>query len=82
MRIQLDTQELQSHPLRIGLSTQVTVDLHQQQGDSLPQQPHKEARYSTDIYDSPLSDADALVQQVISANAADDIHASIAKLEP
>lgn len=82
VRIQLDTQELQSHPLRIGLSTQVTVDLHQQQGDSLPQQPHKEARYSTDIYDSPLSDADALVQQVISANAADDIHASIAKLEP
>ncbi|SEG84928.1 HlyD family secretion protein [Marinobacterium lutimaris] len=82
VRIQLDPQELQSHPLRIGLSTQVSVDLHQQQGDTLPQQPHKEARYSTDIYDSLLADADALVHQVIAANAAGDIHASIAKVEP
>ncbi len=82
VRIQLDSQELAKHPLRIGLSTQVTVDLHEQNGETLPQQPHKEARYSTDIYDSLLADADALVQQVIAANAVGDTHASIAALAP
>ena len=43
VRIHIDPQELQKHPLRIGLSMDVKVDLHDQSGPALAQQPPREA---------------------------------------
>ena len=37
VRIALDAQELQQHPLQIGLSMQVDVDTHERDGNRLPQ---------------------------------------------
>lgn len=70
VRIQLDPKELTEHPLRIGLSMDVTVDLHDQSGDILPQ--HKQPNngvLSTDIYQQQLIEAKALIQQIIAKNA-------------
>jgi len=68
VRIRLDDEALDKHPLRIGLSTTVTVDLHDQSGAQLTSQMPKEARFSTAVYDAPLGEADALIERIIHAN--------------
>ncbi|MBD9654901.1 efflux RND transporter periplasmic adaptor subunit [Pseudomonas sp. PDM12] len=68
VRIRLDDEALDKHPLRIGLSTTVTVDLHDQSGAQLTTQMPKEARFSTAVYDAPLGEADALIERIIHAN--------------
>ena len=68
VRIRLDEEALQSHPLRIGLSTAVTVDLHDQSGAQLSTQMPSEPRFTTAVYDAPLVEADALIEQIIHAN--------------
>ena len=68
VRIRLDDEALEKHPLRIGLSTTVTVDLHDQSGVQLTTQMPKEARFSTAVYDAPLGEADALIERIIHDN--------------
>ena len=68
VRIRLDDEALEKHPLRIGLSTTVTVDLHDQSGAQLTTQMPKEARFSTAVYDAPLGEADALIERIIHDN--------------
>ncbi len=70
VRIQLDREQLQRHPLRIGLSTVVEVDLHDQDGPVLAQQPPQQATYSTQVYDQQLGEADALISRLIRDNSA------------
>lgn len=68
VRIQLDQQELKKHPLRIGLSMIVDVDLHQQNGELLAQAPVQKPRFETDVYTQQLNGVDTLVNQIIAAN--------------
>ncbi|SHL88105.1 efflux RND transporter periplasmic adaptor subunit [Phytopseudomonas punonensis] len=68
VRIRLDDEALEKHPLRIGLSTTVTVDLHDQSGAQLTTQMPKDARFSTAVYDAPLGEADALIERIIHDN--------------
>jgi membrane fusion protein (multidrug efflux system) len=65
-----DPQQLDKHPLRIGLSTDVTVDLHDQQGPMLAQQPPTKPAFSTDVYQRQLAQADGVIAQIIHANMA------------
>ena len=67
VRIALDNDELDKHPLRVGLSTDVSVDITNDQGPLLaasPQQPPAE----TSVYDQVAAQADAEAQKIISAN--------------
>ncbi|MBM7061760.1 efflux RND transporter periplasmic adaptor subunit [Pseudomonas sp. UL073] len=68
VRIRLNPRELDEHPLRIGLSMKVKVDLHDQSGPVLAQQPPKTPLFSTDVYQEQLAAADALIEQLIHAN--------------
>lgn len=68
VRIRLDDEALEKHPLRIGLSTTVTVDLHDQSGAQLTSQMPKQARFSTAVYDASLGEADALIERIIHDN--------------
>jgi len=70
VRIHLSPDQLKGHPLRIGLSTVVEVDLHDQSGPALAQQPPQQASYATQVYDRPLVEADALIARLIHANSA------------
>lgn len=70
VRIGLQADELQAHPLRLGMSTQVEVDLHQQDGEVLASRVDHSARYATDIYANLLQEADQLAAQLIRANSA------------
>ncbi|MED5611573.1 efflux RND transporter periplasmic adaptor subunit [Pseudomonas sp. JH-2] len=71
VRIRVDAKQLEEHPLRIGLSMDVNVDLHDQSGPALSQQSPKEALFSTDVYQQQLASADQLIEQLIHANMAD-----------
>ncbi|MNP35775.1 Multidrug export protein EmrA [compost metagenome] len=70
VRIHINAQELAKHPLRIGLSTLVNVDLHDQSGPVLAQQPPQKASFSTQVYDRQLADADAMIARLIHDNSA------------
>ncbi|MEB0090296.1 HlyD family efflux transporter periplasmic adaptor subunit [Pseudomonas sp. CCI4.2] len=70
VRIHVNSDQLTEHPLRIGLSTVVDVNLHDQSGPVLAQQPPKKALFSTNIYDKQLADADAMITRLIHENSA------------
>ena len=70
VRVHVNAQELAKHPLRVGLSTQVNVNLHDQSGPVLAQQPPQKASFSTQIYDRQLADADAMITRLIHENSA------------
>jgi len=69
VRIHINADELNQHPLRIGLSTVVDVDLHDQSGPVLAQQPPQKASFSTNVYDKQLGEADAMIAQLIHDNS-------------
>ncbi|WP_440808233.1 HlyD family secretion protein [Pseudomonas syringae] len=70
VRVHINPEELAQHPLRIGLSTTVEVNLHDQSGPVLAQQPRKQAAFSTQVYAEQLADADALITRLIHENSA------------
>ncbi|WP_256665050.1 HlyD family efflux transporter periplasmic adaptor subunit [Pseudomonas sp. SLFW] len=70
VRIHINPDELKQNPLRIGLSTVVDVNLHDQNGPVLAQQPPKQASFTTDVYVKQLAEADTLIGRLIHENSA------------
>ncbi|PWK39960.1 efflux RND transporter periplasmic adaptor subunit [Pseudomonas sp. B21-040] len=70
VRIHINAEELAKHPLRVGLSTLVNVNLRDQSGPVLAQQPPQKASFSTNVYDRQLAEADAMITQLIHDNSA------------
>jgi membrane fusion protein (multidrug efflux system) len=70
VRIELDPKEVAQHPLRVGLSMEVTVDVQDENGKVLSDVPRNasSAVAQTGVYDAQQRDADQEVQRVISAN--------------
>ena len=68
VRIALDNKELDKHPLRIGLSTDVAVDIRNDQGSVLANTPTQQPVAQTDVYDQMASKADAEADRIIRAN--------------
>lgn len=68
VRIALDPKELEEHPLRIGLSMSVDVDLHDSSGPMLSTQPPEHPLFSTDVYAHDGAAVDALIAKIIAAN--------------
>ncbi|HEX5353622.1 MAG TPA: EmrA/EmrK family multidrug efflux transporter periplasmic adaptor subunit [Rhodanobacteraceae bacterium] len=69
VRISLDPKELEKHPLRIGLSMAVDVNMHNQKGRMLSQQSPQRAVFSTDVYSRNENQVDALIAKIIQANS-------------
>ncbi|WP_339528432.1 efflux RND transporter periplasmic adaptor subunit [Pseudomonas mucidolens] len=70
VRIHINAEQLAEHPLRVGLSTLVDVDLHDQSGPILAQQAPQQASFTTNVYDRQLAEADAMIDQLIHDNSA------------
>jgi membrane fusion protein (multidrug efflux system) len=68
VRIGLDPQELERHPLFLGLSTDVDVDVRDKRGAALSQQPAWSATLNTDVYTDQEAGADAAISAIVSAN--------------
>jgi membrane fusion protein (multidrug efflux system) len=67
VRIELDPQELEKHPLRIGLSMQADVNIKGDNGGQLGQVPN--TVYQTNVFDKYGDEADAEIARIIEENA-------------
>jgi len=70
VRIGLDPQELEQHPLFLGLSTDIDVDVTDQTGAALSRQPAFAVALSTDVYADQEAGADAAISEILAANLA------------
>ena len=68
VRIALDPGELAEHPLRIGLSTVVTVDIRDASGAQLAQTAREEPVLSTRAFDIDRGEIRARIAQIIDEN--------------
>jgi membrane fusion protein (multidrug efflux system) len=67
VRIQLDPQELEKHPLRIGLSMNVDVTIKDENGGQLGEA--QNTVYQTNVFDKYGDEADAEIARIIAENA-------------
>lgn len=70
VKVRLHAKNLEQYPLRIGLSMTATVSLKQTEGALLANKRVTDARYSTDVYDNPLAQADEMVARILHENGA------------
>jgi len=68
VRITLDPHDMEKHPLRVGLSMFVRVDIRDTDGHLLPQQTVAAPRFTTDVYQNALDKADQLVAKILHDN--------------
>ncbi|MDC6130557.1 HlyD family efflux transporter periplasmic adaptor subunit, partial [Burkholderia gladioli] len=68
VRIVIDPKELEQHPLRIGLSMQVDVDIKDDHGGQLGNVPN--TVYQTDVFAKYGDEANAEIARIIAQNAA------------
>jgi len=73
VRIALQREELQKHPLQVGLSMQVKVDTQDESGDRLPRVAKTTPADASAVFASYDKAADERVRSIIVAN---DGHAS------
>jgi len=73
VRIALDPQDLDKHPLRIGLSTAVTVNITDDKGDVLAKQPSTTPVAQTRVYDEVAAKADAAADAIVRDNLGADV---------
>ena len=70
VRITLDPKDLEAHPLRVGLSMQVEVDVAKSEGTSLTSTvaPREQPAYQTAVFEDAGSQAAARVAPIIANN--------------
>ena len=68
VRIALEPQQLDRHPLRVGLSTAVSVDTHDRSGRVLAANPANATIASTDVYARDFAKAEAEADAIVAAN--------------
>jgi membrane fusion protein (multidrug efflux system) len=65
-----DPRQLDQHPLRVGMSLDTKVNLHDESGPMLALKAPTQPAFSTDIYQQQLANADGKVAQIIRTNMA------------
>ena len=68
VRITLDPKELAAHPLRVGLSMEVTVDVQDGSGSPLAAAAKVATTQTTQVFDALAREAEAEVQRIVKAN--------------
>ncbi|WP_455425518.1 multidrug efflux MFS transporter periplasmic adaptor subunit EmrA [Dryocola sp. LX212] len=69
VRIELDAKQLEQHPLRIGLSTLVTVNTTDRDGSMLASKSRTSPVYESNARELDLAPVNQLINQIIQANA-------------
>ena len=69
VRVALDPKQLASHPLRVGMSTEVSIDISDHKGPLVTDMPPAKPAARTDVYAADWQKADTLVNAIIAANA-------------
>ncbi len=72
VKIQMNSLELNLHPLVLGLSMTVYVDTHQRQGLRLPQTTSEIPLYFSDVYTDELVGVEGVIEAIIKKNSPSD----------
>jgi membrane fusion protein, multidrug efflux system len=70
VRIALDPAELAAHPLRVGLSMEVTVDTADREGKTLADAPRAQAVAATRVYDAIDREVDDRIRRIVRTSVA------------
>jgi membrane fusion protein (multidrug efflux system) len=70
VRISLDPKELAQHPLRVGLSATVDVDISKRDGGALGTVAASNPTYTTNVLNQPLQQAQAATDAIVAKNMA------------
>lgn len=68
VRIEVDRKQVLEHPLRLGLSMHVDVNIRGQDGAMLAGSTPAKPVLTTDAYAKQLADADALIEKIVNDN--------------
>jgi membrane fusion protein (multidrug efflux system) len=68
VRIGLDPRELREHPLFLGLSTKVEIDLHDTDGAPLSEKPVWRANMQTDVYAEQDAGIETEIHKILADN--------------
>lgn len=68
VRIVLNPEEIKEHPLRLGLSMEVRVDVHDTDKPYIPAIRPDQMLFSTDVFETQEIGAEELINEVIEAN--------------
>ncbi len=68
VRISIDPKQLLKNPLRLGLSMNVTVDVHDIEGSRVPEKSLDTSIYQTDIFQSQIDGVENVINEVINQN--------------
>jgi len=69
VRIALPPEQLREHPLRLGLSMRVSVDLRHDDGETLASAPSDAEAQTTAIHDHATREAEAMIERIIAEHA-------------
>jgi membrane fusion protein, multidrug efflux system len=79
VRVTLDPRQLEAHPLRIGLSTDATVDVHDSSGEQLAQTAPQQPILATNTFDIDRSEIKSRIADIILENTREGTAPSDAK---
>lgn len=68
VRISLESEALKQHPLRVGLSMDVKIDIRDQDGLALANAPRTEPVAQTAVYDGTLAQAEERIRHIIAGD--------------
>lgn len=68
VRISLESEALKQHPLRVGLSMDVKIDIRDQNGLALANAPRTEPVAQTAVYDGTLAQAEERIRHIIAGD--------------
>ena len=68
VRIELDPKELSKDPLRTGLSTEVSINIHDTSGARLDRKANTRTVYETTVYEDQTKGADVLIDRIVRVN--------------
>jgi membrane fusion protein (multidrug efflux system) len=82
VRIGLDPKELEQHPLFLGLSTDIEVDVHDRGGVALSQQPAWPSALSTEAYAAQDAGVEDEIRNIVSQNLVQPAQAAPGRSAP
>lgn len=68
VRVRLKPDQLKDHPLRLGLSMDVTVDIRNTSGKMIPEPPPPGAKYSTDVFEKQEEGVEEIIEKILKEN--------------
>ena len=70
VRVAIEPEQLKKNPLRIGLSMEATVDIHDRSGPVLATATRQASATATPVFEGDHHDADAVIEKIVRTNGA------------